>query len=340
MEDRRLALELITEAHRNGARLFKACECLGISVRTMKRWKSGHIQDMRKNAPKLIHSKLSEAEEQEIIRVCCAKEFADLTPYEIYVILLDRMIYIASISTMYRVLRKHNLVHFRGNTRRPETRYRPPELQATAINQVWAWDITYMKTNVAGVYYYLYTIIDLWSRKIVGWCISDIESYTVSEQLFTLTMNRLKLKSVHLHSDNGNPMKAGTMLATLYRLGVVPSFSRPRQSNDNAYIESFFHTLKYMKDYPKYFDSIGESNNWAADFINWYNTEHLHSAIGYVTPEQRYTGEAVSIIAKRNAVKRAAFESKRIRWSKQFTPLVNPEVVYLNKLPDVYAKVS
>ncbi|MFA6857004.1 MAG: hypothetical protein WCR31_07335 [Treponema sp.] len=120
-----------------------------------------------------------------------------------------------------------------------------------------------MKTNVAGIYYYLYTIIDLWSRKIVGWCISDIESYTVSEQLFTLTMNRLNLKSVH-----------------------------------------------------------------------------LHSAIGYVTPEQRYTGEAVSIIAKRNAVKKAAFEAKRVRWSKQFTPLKNPEVVYLNKLPDVYAKVS
>jgi hypothetical protein len=130
------------------------------------------------------------------------------------------------------------------------------------------------------------------------------------------------------------------MLATLYKPGIIPSFSRPRQSNDNAYIESFFHTLKYRKDYPKYFDSIGQADNWAADFIYWYNTEHLHSAIGYVTPEQRYTGEAASIIAKRNMVKKAAFEAKRSRWSKQFTPMKNPEVGYLNKLPDVSAKVS
>jgi transposase InsO family protein len=306
----------------------------------MKRWKSGRVHDMKKNAPETVRSKLSEAEETEIISVCFAKEFADLTPYEIYVILLDRMIYIASISTMYRVLRKHNLVHFRGNTKKTRDRYRPPELQADGINLIWAWDVTYMETSVAGIYYYLYTVINLWSRKIVGWCISECENYSVSEQLFTLTMNRLNLESVHLHSDNGNPMKAGTMPATLYKLGIVPSFSCPRQSNDNAYIESFFHTLKYMKDYPKYFDSIEKVNNRAADFINWYNAGHIHSAIGYVTPEQRYTGKAVLIIAKRNAVKRAAFEVKRIRWSKQFTPPENPEAVYLNRMPDVYTKVS
>ena len=264
----------------------------------------------------------------------------DLTPYEIFVILLDMDVYIASVPSFYRVLRKHNLVHFRGNTRKSSKSYRPPELKATGPNQVWAWDITYLKTEVAGMYFYLYTIIDIWSRKIVGWTISDIESYTVSEQLFKFTMNRLELKSVRLHSDNGNPMKAGTMLATLYKLGIVPSFSRPRVSNDNAFIESFFHTLKYMQDYPKYFSSIEHANTWACEFINWYNTKHLHSAIGYVTPEQRHTGESVGIIRHRNEVKKIAYEKRTNRWSRRFAKIEHQSVVYLNKLPDVFAKVS
>ena len=333
-------MSLIAEAKRDGARVFKACEALSISERTYKRWKNESLKDKRKGSSKSIPSKLSMAEEQEILSWCCKKEFADLTPYEIYVILLDMGIYIASVSTIYRVLSKYNLVHFRGNTRRASKSYRPPELTAVKPNEVWSWDITYLKTNVAGIYYYLYTIIDIWSRKIVGWCISDIESYTVSERLFTVTMSRLNLKSVRLHSDNGNPMKAGTMLATLYKLGIVPSFSRPRVSNDNAYIESFFHTLKYMKDYPRHFNSIHQANNWTMNFINWYNTEHLHSAIGYVTPQQSYSGEAVKIIEHRNAVKEAAVKSRKSRWSCRPSIISAPAVVYLNKRPDVYAKIS
>ncbi len=228
------------------------------------------------------------------------------------------------------MLREKDLVHFRGNTRKGTKSSRPPERIATGPDQVWAWDITYIKTSVSGIYFYLYTIIDVWSKKIVGWQISTIESYAVSEQLFSRLMKKNNLSSVYLHSDNGNPMKAGTMLATLYKLGIVPSFSRPRISNDNAYIESFFKTLKYMKSYPKSFDTMDKAQWWVAEFINWYNEEHQHSSIGYVTPSQKHRGTATAIIDARNAVKRKAYEQNRHRWSGRCAVLPDPQVVVLN----------
>jgi len=329
-DDRALAVSLILEAKDNGARLPKACDAMGIHIRTFKRWKNETTIDKRKGASKTIPRKLSEQEEQAIISVCCSKEYCDLTPYEIYVILLDKKIYLASSSSIYRTLRKHNLVHFRGNTRKGVAKNRPPERVATGENQVWAWDITYLKSPVSGIYYYMYTIIDIWSKKIVGWCIDTVESYTVAEKLFTFIMKKYNLTNVYLHSDNGNPMRAGTMLMTLYKLGIVPSFSRPRVSNDNAFIESFFKTLKYMKSYPKYFASIEAANDWVADFIHWYNCVHLHSAIGYVTPEQKHNGEAAKIIEARNEVKRAAYESKKHRWSGKCAELIDVKEVVLN----------
>jgi transposase InsO family protein len=295
--DRQKAVCLIEEAKKEGARIRKACDCLGISVRTYKRWKSGKITDQRKGAEKNIPRKLTQEERQAIIDVCCSREYQDLTPYEIEVMLLDANIYLGSVSTMYRTLRSENRVHFRGNTRKGTKTYRPPERVATGPNQVWAWDITYLKTSVAGIYFYLYTIIDVWSRKIVGWSIEDSEHYEHSERLFTRVMKSYGLKNVFLHSDNGNPMKAGTMLRTLYKLGIIPSFSRPRVSNDNAYIESFFKTLKYRKSYPQFFETIEVAQYWVADFLDWYNDRHLHSSIGYVTPIQKHSGLADQIIA-------------------------------------------
>lgn len=127
------------------------------------------------------------------------------------------------------------------------------------------------KNSVAGIYFYLYTIIDVWSRKIVGWSIEASKNYEYSEPLFKRVMKTYSLKKVFLHSDNGNPMKAGTMLMTLYKLGIIDSFSRPRVSNDNAYIESFFKTLKYMISYPQFFTTIDDAKYWVADFLDWYN---------------------------------------------------------------------
>ncbi len=329
-EERKKAICLIEEAKTEGARISKACECLEISVRTFKRWKSGRIIDQRKGSDKSIPKKLTSEERQAIIDACCSREYQDLTPYEIQVILLDAKVYLGSVSTFYRVLRSENMVHFRGNTRKGTKKHRPPERVATGPNQVWAWDITYLKTSVAGMYFYLYTIIDVWSRKIVGWSIENSENYEHSERLFKRVMKSHELKKVFLHSDNGNPMKAGTMLMTLYKLGIIPSFSRPRVSNDNAYIESFFKTLKYMKSYPKYFETIIDAQYWVADFLDWYNDRHLHSSIAYVTPNQKQSGEAESIIAARNEVKRIAYEAKRIRWSSKMAEIISPQTVLLN----------
>lgn len=327
---RTTAVALIEEAKANGARVFKACEVLEISTRTFKRWKSGKTQDLRKGSEKSVPKKITEEERKRIIETCCSKEYQDLTPYEIYVILLDIKIYIGSISTYYRVLREENLVHHRGNTRKGVKQNRPPERVATGPNQVWAWDITYLKTSVAGIYYFLYTIIDIWSKRIVGWHVDIRESYEISEQLFTQVMKQNNLKGVFLHSDNGNPMKAGTILMTLYKLGIIPSYSRPRVSNDNAYIESFFKTLKYMRSYPKCFETMEDAKYWVADFIDWYNNRHLHSSIGYVTPNQKHTGEAIEIIANRNEVKRAAYEKNKLRWSGKCSTLTTPTEVVLN----------
>jgi len=143
-------------------------------------------------------------------------------------------------------------------------------------------------------------------------------------------MKQNNLREVFLHSDNGNPMKAGTMLMTLYKLGIVPSYSRPCVSNDNAFIESFFRTLKYMKSYPKCFTLIQDAQYWIVDFLAWYNDRHLHSSIGYVTPNQKHTGQADRIIADRNTVKQQAYMANKIRWSRPFAEIPNPQVIVLN----------
>lgn len=329
-EDRARAVQLIEEAKAQGARLAKACEVLEIHVRTFKRWKAGKVRDLRKGAVKSVPRRLSTEERLAIIAICCSPDYRDLNPYEICALLLDRNIYKASISTFYRILRAQNLVHFRSNTRKGTKSYRPPERVATGPNQVWAWDITYLKSPVAGIYYYLYTVIDLWSRKIVGWQLDSRESAEVAEALFKSLMARFGLKHVYLHADNGTPMKAGTMLMTLYKLGIVPSYSRPRVSNDNAFIESFFKTLKYMRSYPKHFASMEDARYWVADFLDWYNNTHLHSAIGYVTPTQKHAGEATRIIAARNEVKRRAYEANKHRWSSTLALLPDPQTVVLN----------
>jgi len=330
VSDRSLAVELIEEAKAAGARIFKACEVLEISVRTFKRWKAGNTQDRRKGAAKVVKKRLSDDERALIVNICCKKEYQDLTPYEIYVILLDIKIYVGSISSFYRVLRQHDLIHFRGNTRKGTKTKRPPERIATGPNQVWSWDITYLHSPVAGQYFYLYTVIDIWSKLIVGWQIETVENANTAQQMFTRIMKQRNLSGVYLHSDNGNAMKAGTMLMTLYKLGIIPSRSRPRVSNDNPYIESFFRTLKYMKSYPQYFDSIENARYWTADFIDWYNTRHLHTSIGYVTPAQKHAGEADAIISARNEVKKMAYDKNPIRWSGGFIELPNPKIVILN----------
>ena len=329
------AVELVREAVSSGARKWRCCEVLEISLRSYQRWERGDIHDRRKGAAKTVKRKLSEDERREVVDISCSQEYKDLTPYEIVAILAENGRYIASESTFYRVLREMSMVHHRSESRPASSSNRPPELVATGPDQVYCWDITYLRSAVTGIFYFAYVIEDVFSRKIIGWEISDEESAEVAERLFTRICLGRDLSGVRLHSDNGNPMKGATMLALLYRLGIMPSFSRPRVSDDNPYIESFFKTVKYTPGYPKCFSGLMHARTWFSDFVNWYNTKHRHSAIGYVTPSQRHDGTANAIYAVRNATYEEAKSANPERFVNGTRVWRGQNKVYLNRAPAV-----
>lgn len=210
---------------------------------------------------------------------------------------------------------------------------KPRALTATAPNQIYTWDITYLPTQVKGVFLYLYLVLDIYSRKIVGWQVHHEERSELAADLMTDICHREKVdkNQVTLHSDNGSPMKGATMLATLQELGVVPSFSRPSVSNDNPYSESVFRTLKYRPEYPeKPFADIKLARDWVSVFVQWYNNEHRHSGIKFTTPQARHTGKDIEILARRKLVYKQAKLENPIRWSGDIKNWEHIEEVYLN----------
>ena len=324
---------VITEVEKvrvDGVRLEKACKYLEISVRTFQRWQNDCGPDRRKGAVKKVHKKLSEEERRIIIKTACEKRFRDCTPYEIVAILASEGRYIGSESSIYRVLRSEGKLRHRGEVRHGKKSPRPPEMVATGPNQVWSWDITYLKTTVTGIYFYAYMIIDIWSRKIVGWAIHHHESADLARELFKSLAHSMNVRGVRLRSDNGNPMKGMTMLATLYSLGIIPSFSRPRVSDDNPFIEAYFKTMKYTIGYPGLFEDIEHARRWMADFIDWYNNYHMHSKIGYVTPQQRHEGTDRKIFEARNITMAMARQAHPERWSRHTRTWDAPATVALN----------
>ena len=270
--------------------------------------------DGRKGAPKRVANKLSEAEQALVVKTAGEKRFMDLTPHEIVPILAEEGRYLASESSFYRCLRLFKFVKPKKKILR---QVQAIELKAERPHQLWSWDITYLKTFIRGRFFFLYLIVDIFSRFIMGWEIHESEEAKAAREFVDRVCREhgIERDTLILHSDNGGPMKNGTMLATLQRLGVVGSFSRPNVSNDNAFSESLFKTLKYTAGYPVQFESIEEARNWVSRFVKWYNTEHRHSGIGYVTPEQRYLGLDKAILVNR----KAAFEAARLahpeRWS-------------------------
>ncbi len=275
-----------------------------------------------------------------MIDTACSERFRDCNPYEIVAILLEESIYIASPSTFYRILGQEKLLHHRGECRPATKRAAPAELKATGPNQVWCWDITYLPTIVKGMFLYAYIIIDVWSRKIVGWEIHSEESEVHARTLFQRLSIKNKLKGVRLHSDNGNPMKGATLLVTLFILGIIPSYSRPRVSDDNPYIESFFKTLKYTVGYPKRFSDLDHARSWLAGFIHWYNYKHRHSGVGYITPADRHSGIGAKIMAIRNETLLEAYEKRPERWSRKPALWVEKPVVYLNPSLDTRSRLK
>jgi putative transposase len=328
-------LELVTEATKAGARLERACEVLGVCARTVQRWLRDGGQDNRCGPKMSPPNRLSDAERRKVVKMANSPEFRDLSPKQIVPRLADRGVYIASESTFYRVLREYGLDAHRERTR-PASGYRPKEHAATAPLQVASWDITYLKSHVAGQFWYLYMVVDVWSRKILGWAVHDSECMELAATLIERTCADAGAdpEGWVLHSDNGGPMKGSTMLATLQRLGVVASFSRPRVSDDNPFSEALFRTLKYRPGYPSGgFATVEAACAWVERFVCWYNHEHLHSGIGYVTPADRHAGRDKTLLAERRRVYERARHRHPSRWSGSTRTWEAPAVVRLNPDP-------
>lgn len=312
-------LSLVREASDAGARQKMACEIIGISAKTLQRWlQTNNDKDGRIEAIDAPQNKLTAIEQQRILKVVNEPEFAHLPPSQIVPILADKGIYIGSESSIYRILKNKKQLQHRLKSKPARTVIKPKALTATGPNQVYTWDITYLPTSVKGSFFYLYLVLDIFSRKIVGWQVHCDELSALAADLMTDICLREKVKphQVTLHSDNGSPMKGATMLATLQELGVMPSFSRPSVSNDNPYSESIFRTLKYRPEYPeKAFEDLDAAREWVFGFTKWYNDEHRHSGIKFVTPSKRHQGLDDAILLNRVAVYKRAKAEKPSRWS-------------------------
>ena len=325
LEDRQSIAQLVSKAHQDGARLHAACELVGISVRTLQRWRTDDglsKGDGRPHAvrPTPAHA-LSQAEREEVLRVANEPRFADVPPARIVPKLADEGVYIASESTFARILRAHGQNAHRGRAKAPQASRPPSTHIATAVRQVWCWDMTYLPATVLGRWFHLYMILDLYSRKIVGWEVHGTDESHHAAHLLKRTalaegIAALDTKPV-LHGDNGSTLKATTVLEMLHWLGVRPSYSRPRVSDDNAYAEALFRTAKYRPEFPaKGFASLDDARAWASAFVRWYNTEHLHSGIGYVTPAQRHSGQDGPILAARHDLYIQARDRNPARWNR------------------------
>jgi transposase InsO family protein len=328
-------LNAIEEAQENGASLMAICRFLGISKRTIQRWKKnqGNLQDKRKGSSRSVLHKLTLEEYQQVIRICSSKKYVNMYPHEIVADMATNGEYIASESTFYRILKTESMLSHRRNSKPPKERPKPV-LVANGPDEVYSWDITWLKTDVAGIYYYLYMVIDIWSRMIIHWEVNAKESGKLAGGMLQKIRAKKDLEGVFLHSDNSNVMKGYTMLEKMYQLKVLPSFSRPRVSEDNPYSESLFRTLKYRPFYPGRFSNIEEARDWVKGFVYWYNREHLHSSIQFVTPHDRHYGRDIEILEARKSTYREAYAKNPARWSKGPKLWKHEKVVGINYQPD------
>ena len=329
-----MILGWIDQACESGARLVPACDALGITPRTIARWrKSGGRPDGRQGPKTEPQNKLSKRERKHLLDVANSPRFRDKSPKQIVPLLADQGVYIGSESTMYRVLRDHGQQSHRGRAKAPSST-RPREHCATGPNQVWSWDITYLKSPVRGEFFYLYLILDVWSRKIVGASVHRREDGLLAADLFRRVHTAENVEAhdmLCVHADNGGPMKGATLKATFDALGITPTYSRPKVSNDNPYSESIFRTVKYRPEFPaKPFESIAAAKRWVNTFVVWYNTKHLHSSIGFTTPNDRHQGKAPLVLLKRQRVYEQARKRNPSRWARHTRKWEAPKEVLLN----------
>jgi len=342
LEDRQTMVQDIGAAQSGGARLSKACEVYGIDRRTLHRWKvdakalqSGDRRPMVIR-PTPAHA-LTPEERARVLRVANEPRFADRPPARIVPALADEGVYLASESTFVRLLRAQGQNAHRGRAKQPKQQRPATTHIASRPGELWCWDMTYLPTEIAGRWFFLYLILDIYSRKIVGWEVHETDDADHAARVVQRTalaegIAANQTKPV-LHGDNGATLKATTVLAMLHWLGIKPSYSRPRVSNDNAFAESAFRTAKYRPEFARHgFKDLDQARDWASQFVHWYNVEHLHSGIRYVSPNQRHAGQDHEILAARHHLYLAAQAANPRRWTRNtrnWTPIgavtLNPE---------------
>jgi transposase InsO family protein len=329
-------ISLIREAVCAGARQRQACRVIGITERTLQRWQSedGGGHDQRHGPRTPPPHQLTEAEKDQAIALSNRPGFRNLSPERVIAKLADENVYVCSERSLRRIQKERNQATYRGRAKPATQIHKPREYAASEPLRVLSWDITYLRNaTIRGAYFYLYLYVDIWSRRILGWAVHDEQSSECAAELLREVCRNFSIEAdtAVVHQDNGAPMKGATFLATLDELGITKSFSRPRVSDDNAHIESLFRHLKYVPSYPGHgFANIADAAAWVARFVAWYNHEHLHSAIGFVTPDDRHHGRDIEILESRRRLYKEAQQRHPRRWSGAPRKWDRPIVVTLN----------
>jgi putative transposase len=307
-----------------------ACESLGVPRSSFYRARQPKSEPKPRPTPERA---LTQEEKEQVRQTLNSERFQDSAPRQVYATLLDDGEYLCSWSTMYRILNEHQEVRERRDQLR-HPNYTKPELLATGSNQLWSWDITKLKGPAKWIYYYLYTILDVFSRYVPGWLIAECESATLAKQLIaeSCVKQRIEPDQLTLHADRGSAMRSKTVAHLLADLGVTKTHSRPYVSNDNPYSESQFKTMKYRPDFPERFGSIQDARAWARPFFRWYNHEHHHSGLGLLTPVTVHYGQAQTVIEQRRKVLLAAYAAHPERFVRgEPKPPSLPTEVWINK---------
>lgn len=323
----------VVEASKAGIGIKPACDALGLNRATYYRHKAPPVAKEQSAAAAPAPARaLSPEERREVLDLMHSERFMDQAPREIYATLLDEGRYLCSVRTMYRILEQENEVRERRNQLRHPV-YAKPELPATAPNQVWSWDITKLLGPVKWTYFYLYVILDIFSRYVVGWMLARQESSALARHLIEETCHKQAIEPNRLtiHADRGSSMTSKPVAFFLADLGVTKTHSRPHTSNDNPFSEAQFKTLKYRPEFPQRFGSIEEARTFCQSFFSWYNREHHHSAIGPLTPHMLHYGQADQVLEARRRILRQAYQTNPERFVNgppKLDPL--PGAVWIN----------
>lgn len=317
-EDRQRLLALIEQAVSSGARLVKACALVGLSPRTLQRWRlSGPAADGRRRRRARPANSLSPVEEAHLRELLESGDYRGLSPRQLVPRLADEGQYLASESTIYRLLRRGR-PHPQQPSRTPRERTSRAHQVVDRPNRVWCWDISYLKSPTRGAFFYLYLVMDVFSRRIMGWDVHPRESMWQAARFMSRAIREsgAPREGLVLHSDNGGPMRGSPLSSALRLLGVAQSFSRPRVPNDNPFSEALFRTMKQRPTYPaRAFASLEHARAWVASFVAWFNGVHRHSALGFVTPDERYFGTERQVLERRRALYARALALRPQRWS-------------------------